>query len=77
MAGQAGAVFVEGPQVIVGQPAERPEGDVKRPGGVPLGEDELVVRAHHVVMQAEENVQRRQIATDVTDTGFVVHLEQS
>ena len=45
VAAQPRVVLVELPEVVVRQPAQRPERDVVGPGRVPLGEDELVVTA--------------------------------
>src|SRR5262249_18546586 len=55
-AGQPGTGLVEGLEGIVSQPAERPKGDVEGAGGMALGKDELVLRAHHVMIEGQQDV---------------------
>ena len=77
MATQLGVILVKGQQLLLGQPAQRPQGDVQGTGRMSLGKDESVVGIHDPMVQGQQHVERGEVAADVTDAALEVHLEQA
>ena len=59
MAAQAGGVFVELLEVFFTKAADRPEGDIQRPGGVALGQNEYILLRQNVVIKPQQQIEGR------------------
>ena len=77
VAGEQRAVGVKGRELLVAEQSETPQGDVERPGRMPLGENEGIGRLHHVMMQRHQGIERREIAAEMADAALVVHAQEA
>lgn len=77
MAAELRAVLVKELQVLVGNPAQGPEGRVKGTGGMALGKDEQVLGPHHLVVEHHQGIEAGKIPPDVANAAFKMHLEQA
>jgi hypothetical protein len=65
--------FMKLRQLCLGQATERPQRYVQSARRMPFGKNELVVGIHNPVVQRHHQVERRQIAANVTNPTFKVH----
>ena len=77
MTAEPRAILVKRAQILLGQLAERPERDIVGPGGVPLRKDELIRWKQNAVVQGQQEVKAREIASDMPDSTLIMHSEKS
>ena len=64
-------------QILLGQLAERPERDIVGSGGVPLRKDELIRWKQNAVVQGQQEVKAREIASDMPDPTLIMHAQKT
>ena len=77
MTAEPRAILVERAQILVGQLAKRPERDIVGPGGVPLRKDELIRWKQNAVVQDQQEVKAREIASDMPDSTLIMHAQKT
>ena len=70
-------VLMKHAQVLLCQLAKRPERHIVGPGGVPFRKDKLIRWEKNAVVQDQQEVKAREIASDVPDPTLIMHSEKT
>src|SRR5271166_3112992 len=70
-------VLMKHAQVLLGQLAKRPERHIVGPGGVPFRKDKLIRWEKNAVVQDQQEVKAREIASDMPNSTLIMHSEKS
>src|ERR1700691_1583825 len=67
---------MKGAKVVITEDTGGPQRDIQSPCRMTLGKDEDVIGFQDLMMQADEQIEGRQVAADMAHTALKMHLKQ-